>query len=69
MQNVKLKATFQPNIVERILILERDLQIGMLTRGLLYGQNYLIILESLFKMQVIDQPKHENNFAINLTIP
>ena len=69
MQNVKLKATFQPNIVERILILERDLQIGMLTRGLLYGQNYLIILETLFKMQVIDQPKHENNFAINLTIP
>ena len=69
MQNVKLKTTFQPNIVERILILERDLQIGMLTRGLLYGQNYLIILESLFKMQVIDQPKHENNFAINLTIP
>ena len=69
MQNVKLKTTFQPNIVERILILERDLQIGMLTRGLLYGQNYLIILETLFKMQVIDQPKHENNFAINLTIP
>ena len=69
MQNVKLKAMFQPNIVERILILERDLQIGILTRGLLYGQNYLIILETLFKMQVIDQPKHENNFAINLTIP